>query len=103
RDVGQVEQQVGVEQRSQQGGRAVLVDHGLDAVELPVGIAADGDAAAAGAEDDGARRHQPADRLELDDGRRFGRLSDAGSTWTWVSSVTTSRSRSSFCSACWSR
>ena len=56
-DVGGDDEHVGAEGAGEQGGGEVLVDDGLDAAQPAVGLAHDGDAAAAGRDDDvaGAR------------------------------------------------
>ena len=77
RRVGRHDEDVGVDVAREQAAGVVLVDHGLDADELPSGPVGGRDAAAAGADDDAALLEQPADRSVLEDALRCRRRHDA--------------------------
>ena len=72
-DVGQQQQRIGAELVGEQGGREVLVDDGLDAVQGAVGSRRHGNSAAARADHDDAGVEEPANGLQLDDLARLGR------------------------------
>ena len=65
-DVGRDDERVGLDGRREQGRREVLVDDGLDAVQVAVGLPHDGNAAPTGRDDDvaGSEQRQHGRRLE---------------------------------------
>src|SRR5690625_2828191 len=67
---------IGLELSREKARRQVLVDHGLDAFQLALRIADDGDAAAARTDHDHALVDQDADRLDLGEGLRRGGRND---------------------------
>ena len=67
RDVGRDDEHVGVDGAGEQGRREVLVDDRLDAVHGAVGAADDGDAPAAGRDDDVTGGEERVERVRLED------------------------------------
>ena len=76
-DIGGHEQYVGVQRLGEDGAGQVLVDDGFDALQLATFVADDGDAAPAGAHDDGATLEQESDQPGLHDPLRPRRADDA--------------------------
>ena len=74
-DVSKDDQPVGVELFGKQRGCQVLVDDRVDSVQT-VAVGDDGDAAAAGADDDASGSEEPFDRVQLDDRLRLRRRDD---------------------------
>ena len=72
-DVGQQQQPIAAQAPREQGRAEILVDHGLGAAESTRAIADDGDAAAAGADDDHVGLDESLDRGELQHAAGLGR------------------------------
>src|SRR5262245_49350967 len=83
-DFGRDHEEAGTDLHGQQGRRSVLVDDGFNAGQLAVRRSRDGDAAAAGCDEEFAVACEAADELDFDDSLRLWRGHDAAKAATRV-------------------